>query len=68
MLLFCLSWSYSLPDRVVRYLGVTSLSVNGSVSNPFMIVSKGYKGVDPEVATGKQPITKTYSLGINVTF
>ncbi|MCQ4872275.1 SusC/RagA family TonB-linked outer membrane protein [Butyricimonas paravirosa] len=63
-----LSLSYSLPDRVLRYLGVKSLSVNGSVSNPFMIVSKGYKGVDPEVATGKQPITKTYSLGINVTF
>ena len=36
------------------------------VLSPKKIVSKEFKGMDPEVATGSQPISRTYSFGINV--
>lgn len=38
------------------------------VSNPFIIVSKDFKGRDPEVATGSQPISQTYTLSVNLSF
>ncbi|MDR1274137.1 MAG: SusC/RagA family TonB-linked outer membrane protein, partial [Odoribacteraceae bacterium] len=63
-----LTLSYGLPGDVPRRLGLKSLQMNASVSNPFMIVSKGYKGIDPEVAAGNQPVTRTFSLGLNVSF
>ena len=31
-----------------------------------MIVSKEFKGMDPEVATGSQPISRTFSFGVNI--
>ena len=38
------------------------------MSNPFTIASKDFKGRDPEVATGAQPVTSSYSFSLNVTF
>ena len=43
-----------------------NLSFSASVSNPFIIVSKDFNGMDPEVATGSQPISQTYSFGVNI--
>ena len=39
-----------------------------SVSNPFMIVSKDFKGKDPEVATGSQPLSRNYAFSVNLSF
>ena len=61
-----LSLNYTLPEKWVKKLYLKNLSLSGSVSNPFMIVSKEFKGMDPEVATGSQPISRTYSFGINI--
>lgn len=60
--------SYNLPVEWAEKIHMKNLSLTAAVSNPFVIVSKEYKGVDPEVATGSQPIMKTYSLGLNVSF
>lgn len=58
--------TYTLPTKWVERSFIKNLSLNASVSNPFMIVSKEYKGLDPEVATGSQPISRTFSFGINL--
>lgn len=63
-----ISLNYTFPEKIVKQLCVTHLALTVGVSNPFIIVSKDYKGVDPEVATGSQPIVRTYSLGLNVSF
>ena len=61
-----LSLNYTLPGKLVKKMYLKNLSFSASVSNPFIIVSKEFKGMDPEVATGSQPISRTFSLGINI--
>lgn len=61
-----LSLNYTLPEKLAQKLYLKNLSFSASVTNPFIIVSKEFKGMDPEVATGSQPISHTYSFGINV--
>ncbi|MDR1274077.1 MAG: SusC/RagA family TonB-linked outer membrane protein [Odoribacteraceae bacterium] len=63
-----ISLSYTLPEAQLKHLPVKNVSLTASVSNPFIIVSKDFKGMDPEVATGKQPISHTYSLNVNISF
>ena len=63
-----ISLTWNLPDSFLKRVKLKNVAFSGSVSNPFMIVSKDYKGVDPEVATGGQPLSKVYSLRLNVTF
>ena len=63
-----LTLTYNLPQNLVKYMTLKAVSISGSVSNPFMIVSKDYKGVDPEVATGGQPLARNYSVRLNITF
>jgi TonB-linked SusC/RagA family outer membrane protein len=60
--------SYNLPNQLLKHIHVKSVAVTAAVSNPFIIVSKDYKGIDPEVATGNQPIPRVYSMGVNVSF
>ena len=61
-----LALNYTLPEKWVKKMYLKNLSFSASLSNPFMIVSKEFKGMDPEVATGSQPISRTVSLGINI--
>lgn len=63
-----ISLSYSFPEQLAKSLGVKFISLGASMSNPFTIASKDFKGRDPEVATGAQPITSSYSFNLNVTF
>lgn len=58
--------SYYFPQRIVSPLGIHNLSCSLGVSNPFIIKSRDYKGLDPEVATGSQPVTRTYSFNLNI--
>ena len=62
------SLNYSFPERIANQLGVKFISLGASMSNPFTIASKDFKGRDPEVATGAQPVTSSYSFSLNVTF
>lgn len=62
-----ISLSYTVPqDRLPKVL--QNLSLNCSVSNPFQIRSKDFKGRDPEVALGQQPLQHSVSLGVSVSF
>ncbi|MDR0544716.1 MAG: SusC/RagA family TonB-linked outer membrane protein [Odoribacteraceae bacterium] len=63
-----ISLAYSLPVATLSKTPLKNVLITASVSNPFIIVSKDFKGMDPEVATGKQPISQTYSLNVNVSF
>lgn len=63
-----ISFGYTFPEEWVNRMRLGSLSISASVSNPFIIVSKEFKGMDPEVATGSQPISRNYSLSINLSF
>lgn len=63
-----LSLSYSFPEKIAKSLGVQYISLGGSVSNLFTIVSKDFKGRDPEVATGAQPTTSSWAFNLNITF
>ena len=55
-------------EKAAKLMGCKSISLGASVSNPFTIASKDFKGRDPEVATGAQPLTSSYSFNLNVTF
>jgi hypothetical protein len=63
-----ISLTYNLQDNLLKVAGIKSVAVTASVRNPFIWVSKGYKGMDPEVATGNQPMPRVYSMGLNVSF
>src|SRR5581483_513456 len=57
--------SYSLPAALITKLRMKNASVGAGVTSPFAIVSKDFKGIDAEVATGGQPRTRTYTLSIS---
>lgn len=57
---------YTFPQRILKNIGLKGVSIDASVTNPFVIVSKDYHGKDPEVAIGAQPIPRSYTLGINI--
>jgi tonB-linked outer membrane protein, susC/ragA family len=58
--------SYTFPERIAKYLHLKNLSISGGVTNPFIIMSSKYKGMDPEVNTGSQPISRNYSVSLNI--
>lgn len=59
--------AYNISDGWVTKFA-QNVGVTFSVTNPFIIVSKDYKGRDPEVATGSQPISRNYTLSVNFSF
>ena len=61
-----ISLNYFFPQKTIAPLGLHNLSCSLGVSNPFIIKSRDYKGLDPEVATGSQPVTRTYSFNLNI--
>ncbi|WP_018676278.1 SusC/RagA family TonB-linked outer membrane protein [Riemerella columbina] len=67
-----ISVGYKVPEQYSKRWGMSTLSFRAQVTNPFLIYSdKNLRGQDPEfyraggVAT---PITKQYSLSLNVGF
>ena len=62
-----ISLSYSVPQKWIKGFA-SSVNLSCSVSNPFQIVSKDFLGRDPEVASGAQPLSRNYSLSVNVSF
>ena len=59
---------YIFPKNIIQKLHVKGLSLSGTISQPFQIVSKDFRGRDPEVATGAQPIVSSYTLNLNLSF
>lgn len=60
--------SYSLPAKLTAKMYMKSAYLGAGVTSPFAIVSKEFKGIDAEVATGSQPRTRTYTLTLNASF
>jgi TonB-linked SusC/RagA family outer membrane protein len=60
-----ISLSYSLPSKLVAKMRLRNAALGAGVTSPFAIVSKDFKGIDAEVATGSQPRTRTYTLTLN---
>lgn len=59
--------SYTLPTEKLPK-GLQNLSFQCSLSNPFQLRSNDFKGRDPEVALGNQPMQSTVSFSVNLSF
>lgn len=62
-----ISCSYYLPEKSLPNF-LQSLSFSFSLSNPFQIRSNDFKGRDPEVALGNQPLQRSATLGVSMSF
>jgi TonB-linked SusC/RagA family outer membrane protein len=60
------SLSYSLPDRLLRKLKLSSVSFTYSVNN--ILTWTNYSGIDPETPGAVYPISRSMSFGFNVGF
>lgn len=62
-----LQLSYNLPDKGLKFLGLSNLSVNLTGQNLFVITN--FKGLDPEVREfSGMPLSKTITMGLNCSF
>ncbi len=77
-----LTLGYSLPQSILRKIGMTKFRIYGTVYNVFTIT--GYSGLDPEVSTntennhanyptvgldwGTYPRARSFVIGVNLTF
>lgn len=59
---------YTLPDSWSKKLTSKHTQISYTLTNPWIFVSKDFKGVDPEVASGSQPISRIHSVSLSVTF
>ncbi|HWW40083.1 MAG TPA: hypothetical protein VNZ46_12260, partial [Pedobacter sp.] len=60
--------SYMLPEKYAKRIFCKSISVGYTLSNVYTFVSKDFKGVDPEVASGGQPLARTHVINLSATF
>lgn len=61
-----ISLSYSLPRTTCAKFGANSLTVTTSLTNPFVIASKRWRGFDPEL--GNSVMSKMFTMGVSVGF
>ncbi|MDY4044132.1 MAG: SusC/RagA family TonB-linked outer membrane protein [Marinifilaceae bacterium] len=59
--------SYTVPTEKLPKL-FQNISFQCSIANPFQIRSKDFKGRDPEVALGNQPLQRTLSFSVDLSF
>lgn len=59
-----LTLMYSLPEKLIRPIGISSLGVNFTANNLWMITA--YKGLNPETPGAVYPMSRSFSFGINV--
>ncbi len=60
--------NYTLPAHIAKLIFSKTASIGYSINNPYTFVSKDYKGVDPEVASGSQPLARIHSINLAITF
>lgn len=67
-----ISLSYHLPEEIVRALSLRNMSINMSVTNPFIIYAdKSLKGQDPEYYRSggvSLPVPQQYTTTLNIGF
>lgn len=57
---------YNLKESVLKKIKLSSVGVNFSMSNLFTITN--YKGIDPETPGAVYPLTRSFSMGLNIGF
>ena len=60
---------YTFPKKWTRKCFIENLRIYGTAEN--LLTITGYKGLDPEKSANSQdlyPITKSYSIGVNLSF
>ena len=57
---------YNLPDKFIRRIGATSLGVNFTANNLWIITA--YKGLNPETPGAVYPMSRSFSFGLNIGF
>ena len=62
-----ISLSYNLSSGLIRKFA-QNVGFSFNVTNPFTIVSSDFKGKDPEVASGSQPLARNYSFSMSLSF
>lgn len=62
-----LTLSYTVPEKYISSFA-QGISCSFNMSNPFQIVSKDFHSRDPEVASGSQPLSRNYTLSVNISF
>lgn len=68
-----LNLSYSLPQNLLRNIGMENSTVRVYLNGENLMTFTNYSGFDPEVGNlgidaGRYPVSRMYSLGLNVTF
>ncbi|MBB6502522.1 SusC/RagA family TonB-linked outer membrane protein [Pedobacter cryoconitis] len=62
------NFSYMLPQKFAKRVYCKSLSIGYTAGNLYTFVSKDLKGIDPEVASGGQPLPRTHVVNLSATF
>ena len=62
-----LNIGYTLPDNVVKKIGVEDITLFANGTNLFMVYS-AIKDYDPETSGRVIPLNKSYTFGVNITF
>jgi TonB-linked SusC/RagA family outer membrane protein len=63
--------AYALPVSAIKRFGARGMNIGVSVNNPFIITNKAFHGQDPETSgmgSTALPITRSYTLSLNVSF
>ena len=60
--------NYIIPAKILKNIYSKTASIGYNITNVYTLVSKDYKGVDPEVVSGSQPAPKVHSINISITF
>jgi len=60
--------SYTLPGAIAKRLSAKTATLSYAMGNVHVFASKDFKGVDPEVASGSQPLSQTHSFNIAIAF
>ncbi|MBK8088062.1 MAG: SusC/RagA family TonB-linked outer membrane protein [Chitinophagaceae bacterium] len=63
-----ISVSYSLPAKIAKRIFSKTAMIGYSISNVYTFVSRDYKGLDPEVAAGSQPLPRIHAFNLAITF
>ena len=59
-----ISFSYNVPQKACKKIGLSRISVSANVNNLFVIASDDWKGYDPELGYTIQP--RVYSIGLGI--
>lgn len=63
-----LSLNYVIPEKIISHWGLTQCTLTLQATNLFTWASKKWEGSDPEAAFATTPLTRSYSLNLNITF